>query len=122
MSELDIFLRNYEQATNSHDFSKIKPLIAENSVYWFSDGSFEGLNAIQKAFEETWDKIQNEIYSIRNVRWISIADNQAVCVYEFHWTGKIEGKKLRGVGRGTNVISKTNGKWRMLHEHLSKNS
>jgi ketosteroid isomerase-like protein len=120
MNELDIFSQVYEQATNSHDFEKVKPLIADDAVYWFSDGSFNGIEAIEKAFNATWERIQNETYSITNVRWISKTDNLGVCLYEFHWGGDINGNKLSGSGRSTNVISKLKTKWQMTHEHLKE--
>ena len=120
MSDLDIFLHSYERATNTHDFEKVRPLIAENAVYWFSNGSFEGIEAIGKAFSDTWTKIQNEEYSIENIKWLTTTDCSGTCVYDFRWSGMVDGKTLSGYGRGTNIINKTDGKWQMLHEHLSK--
>lgn len=119
-SELNQFLKEYEIATNTHDFDQVAPLLNEEAIYWFSDGSYIGISAIQRAFTETWNKIQNEKYQIRNTQWISIDEKLAVCVYEFHWEGEISGEKVSGTGRGTNVIGKVNDKWKMLHEHLSK--
>ncbi|HEY1835921.1 MAG TPA: nuclear transport factor 2 family protein [Candidatus Saccharimonadales bacterium] len=120
MEQLNNFLHQYERAANSHDFAQVEPLIAEDAVYWFSDGSFEGLKAIAKAFEATWAKIQNEAYAITNVRWIGVAADSTVCTYNFHWTGIVDGKERHGAGRGTNVVVKSGGRWKMLHEHLSK--
>ncbi len=47
------FLRDYEQRTNTHRFAEVAPLIADNAVYWFNDGSFQGKDAIKQAFEKT---------------------------------------------------------------------
>jgi hypothetical protein len=41
----------YEQATNSHDISRVMPLIAPEATYWFTDGSYVGLDAIRSAIE-----------------------------------------------------------------------
>jgi ketosteroid isomerase-like protein len=120
MQLLDHFLREYERATNSHDFRKVAPLLAEDAIYWFSDGSFVGVEAIGKAFEATWAKIKNEAYRITNVKWISFTGSSAVCVYGFRWAGVVDGRKQAGAGRGTNVVAKFNNEWKMLHEHLSK--
>lgn len=119
-NELGQFLREYEVATNTHDFDQVAPLLNEEAIYWFSDGSYTGINAIRQAFMETWNKIQNEKYQIRNIEWIGIEEKLAVCIYEFHWEGEVDGEKLSGTGRGTNVIGRVNNKWKMLHEHLSK--
>ncbi len=118
--ELNQFLKEYEFATNTHDFGNVAPLLYEKAIYWFSDGSFIGIDAIRQAFTETWGKIQNEQYQIRNIEWIGAEEKLAVCTYEFEWKGEVNGKKLSGIGRGTNVIGKIGNKWKMLHEHLSK--
>ena len=114
------FLKAYERATNSHDFSKVAPLIDDDAIYWFSDGSFEGIDAIKEAFENTWGKVKDEVYEIKSVRWLAKSDTIAICVYEFFWQGYVDGVKKSGNGRGTNVLVNTNGSWQITHEHLSK--
>jgi ketosteroid isomerase-like protein len=115
----DDFLKTYEAATNSHDFDNVAPLIDKDAVYWFSDGSFEGIEAIREAFIATWTKIKDEKYSINNVRWFTSSDDTAVCVYDFSWQGSVDGVQKSGSGRGTNVLVHKSGGWLMLHEHLS---
>lgn len=118
--KLEEFIKNYEIATNSHDFSKVKPLIEDNAIFYFSDGSFTGVDNIRQAFEKTWEKVKNEIYLIKDVEWLVNSDKVAVCVYNFHWTGSIDGLLRQGNGRGTNVLIKTDTGWKIMHEHLSK--
>jgi len=120
MEELTHFLEQYENATNSHDFTAVTPLLTNDAVYWFSDGSFEGIDAIQAAFEKTWATIQNEVYHITQVRWVAVSDTAATCIYEFTWQGDIDGVHKFGRGRGTNAITKTADGWKMVHEHLSR--
>jgi ketosteroid isomerase-like protein len=120
MEELTHFLTQYEIATNSHDFDVVAPLLADTVVYWFSDGSFEGSDAIRTAFEKTWATIQNEVYAITDVRWVAISDTAATCIYEFKWQGDIDGVHKSGYGRGTNAMIKTADGWKMAHEHLSR--
>ncbi len=117
--ELLKFMSEYERATNTHDFSKVRPLIAEDAVYFFSDKTLNGILEIETAFVETWEKIAEEMYSISDVDWISVTDTFAVCTYKFNWKGVVDGENREGKGRGTNVAGKRNGKWVMLHEHLS---
>jgi ketosteroid isomerase-like protein len=119
MEELNQFLKEYENQTNTHVFENLRPLIAEDAVFWFPDGSYKGIYEIQKAFEATFSRIQDEDYHINNLEWLAIGPVLAVCVYNFHWTGVVNGKKAEGRGRGTNIVVRRNNTWQMLHEHLS---
>lgn len=123
MSELaaepTAFVRAYEQATNSHDIAQLTPLIAPEAVYWFSDGSHRGRDAILAAIADTFATIRDENYQITELEWITASTNHATCRYRFSWTGTINGQPRSGSGRGTNVLINSDGTWQMLHEHLS---
>lgn len=119
MDYLDQCIRQYEEATNSHNFDNVAPLVANNAVYWFSEGSYEGLVSIRKAFESAWDVVKDEVYAISNVRWLAVSETAAVCVYDFSWKGVINGEPKSGNGRGTNALAKIGKDWRIVHEHLS---
>ncbi|WP_327128750.1 nuclear transport factor 2 family protein [Streptomyces sp. NBC_01727] len=118
-ASLTEFIRTYEQATNSHDITQLVPLIASGAVYWFSDGSHRGREAILSAIAKTFATIRDEIYQIDDLEWIAQSDDHAICRYRFAWTGTINGRPRSGRGRGTNVLVNHAGTWRMLHEHLS---
>lgn len=113
------FLRELERRTNTHRFEEVAPLLADNAVYWFNDGSFQGKAAIKQAFEKTWAYIQDEHYALENVQWLVNDEHSAVCIYHFRWQGKVEGQFLQGMGRGTGVLQKVDGHWKVIHEHLS---
>ncbi|WP_329157087.1 nuclear transport factor 2 family protein [Streptomyces sp. NBC_01717] len=98
------FIRAYEQATNSHDITQLVPLIAPDAVYWFSDGSYRGREAILSAIAKTFATIRDEIYQIDDLEWIAHSDDHAVCRYRFTWTGTIDSQPRSGSGRGTNVL------------------
>jgi ketosteroid isomerase-like protein len=115
----DDFMHEYEQKTNTHRFANVAPLIAVDAIYWFNDGSFQGLDQIQAAFEKTWNMIQDEHYAIENVHWIAASQDIAVCIYIFRWQGLINGHPKSGTGRGTSVLRKENEGWVVTHEHLS---
>lgn len=118
-AELTAFLKQYEQANNSHEIDRVVPLIAEDAVYWFSDGSYRGLDAITGAIERTFGTIHGEKYEIKDLEWVVLAADHAVCRYRFFWTGAVDGQPRSGKGRGTNVIVRRDGAWKMQHEHLS---
>ncbi|WP_425827343.1 YybH family protein [Streptomyces fractus] len=113
------FIHVYEQATNSHDVTQLVPLIAPEAVYWFSEGSHHGSEAVLSAIAKTFATIRDEIYQIDDLEWIAHSDDYAVCRYRFTWTGSVDGQPRSGSGRGTNVLVNNAGTWQMLHEHLS---
>jgi uncharacterized protein (TIGR02246 family) len=113
------FVRAYEQATNSHDLTRLAPLIALDAVYWFSDGSHRGRDAVLSAIAGTFATILDEVYQITDLEWITADHAHAVCRYQFTWTGTVNGLSKSGNGRGTNVLVNNDGAWQMLHEHLS---
>lgn len=114
-------MRAYEAATNAHDLDATLELIAGDAVYLFSDQSSHiGKEAIAKALQANFDAIKNETYRIGEPRWLAASEEVAACVYEFSWSGEIEGKPASGSGRGTSVLRCVDGKWRVSHEHLSR--
>lgn len=117
--ELADFLKNYERANNSHLWENVEPFIAQDATYWFTDGSYAGIAEIRKAIETTFASIQDEIYEISDVRWPLATASEAVCTYVFSWQGVVNGEQKSGKGRGTNVLKKQAGAWKIVHEHLS---
>lgn len=113
-------LAEYEQRLNEHTFDAVQPLIASDAVFWFNDGSYSGLAAIQGAFERTFAAFPLERYWLEDVRWIASGDAVAACVYQFRWTAVSTGRQVNGGGRGTTVLRLENGAWKIVHEHLSQ--
>jgi ketosteroid isomerase-like protein len=118
MSAQDV-LKKYEEEINKHDFDLVAPLISKDCKFWFSSGTFEGLEQTRKAFETTWGMIKEEVYSISDKDWIAESDQVAVCTYTFHWKGLVDGKQCEGKGRGTSCFRLEEDGWKIIHEHLS---
>jgi len=118
--ELDTFLEAYEEAANSRDFSKVAPFIADDATFWFTNGQFSGKEAIRKAFEDTWQNIQDETYTISDVKWAAATYWASACTYAFKSDGIVDGKRQVYEGHGTNIVRRIAGRWRVVHEHLSK--
>ena len=112
-------MAQYAQRINSHRFDDVAPLIADDAVFWFNDGSHSGLAAIRAAFEATWSAFAAEHYWLESLRWIASGDNAASCIYEFHWQATVGGERRTGSGRGTTVLAKRPDGWKIVHEHLS---
>ncbi|UXN75171.1 nuclear transport factor 2 family protein [Devosia sp. A8/3-2] len=116
----DDFVRRYEAATNAHDLAGTLELIAADAAYLFSDRTTHiGKAAISDALAANFDSIRNETYAIAGLRWLAVSDDIAVCVYEFGWSGEINGEAASGGGRGTSVLRRSDERWLVVHEHLS---
>lgn len=116
-------LKAYLLAANSHDLTGMLEHISDEAIYLFSNESHHiGKNAVKEAIEQNFKTIQNESYSINNLQWLVSSAEFTVCVYEFHWTGEIQGQKVSGSGRGTSVMRLEKDSWKIVHEHLSKGS
>ncbi len=114
-------MRAYEAATNAHDLEGTIALIADDAVYLFSDQSSHfGKDAIRTVLQANFAAISNETYRISDLRWLAESGDVAVCVYAFDWSGEIAGKPASGSGRGTSVLRRVKGSWRVAHEHLSR--
>jgi ketosteroid isomerase-like protein len=113
-------LREYERCANTHRFDEVAPLIAADAIFWFSDGSYQGKEAIRQAFEATFDLIREERYTLEQLHWLVEEEHIAVCLYDFHWQGLVNGQPARGSGRGTSVLRQEEGHWYVVHEHLSR--
>ncbi len=119
MPDLDDLLKAYEKANNSHDWKQVEPFVHSNASYFFTDGTFNGIEEIKEAVTATFEKIQEETYTVSNIRWVVADDTVAVCTYDFHWKGVVEGKPKESSGRGTNVWVNQEKGWQIIHEHLS---
>lgn len=105
---------------NAKDLDGTLELIADDAVYFWSNGSsMFGKAAIAEGLKRNFDVIQNDTYETLDVTWIVKSDDLAACVYQFRWTGEIEGKAVAGGGRGSSVLRRVHGQWRTVHEHLS---
>lgn len=116
----DDFMRMYESATAAHDLEATLALIADEAVYLFSNQSSHfGKDEIRAVLTRNFETIKAETYEIRDLRWLVSTEEVAVGLYEYHWSGEIEGKAVSGHGRGTSVLRRSGGAWRVVHEHLS---
>jgi ketosteroid isomerase-like protein len=112
------FISAYENALATQTWEEVAPLIHENCVATFSEGTYIGKAEVAAAFRKTFSLIKNEKYSISNVRWILETAETAILIYNFSWSGLIEGKPAAGSGRGTSVLIRQNGRWQLICEHL----
>jgi ketosteroid isomerase-like protein len=114
------FMQAYERCTNTHEIEVLADLMADDAIYLFSNQtSHTGKFAVRKAIQANFDAIEGETYRIHGLKWVAKSEDVAACVYEFDWSGRIDGKAASGHGRGTTVIRRIEGRWKVAHEHLS---
>jgi len=91
------FMREYTAVGKNHDLEAILSFIADDAVFLFSNRtSHFGKDAIRRAIERNFDIIKNEEYRIEDMTWLASSDEVAACIYEFHWSGEIDGKPVEG--------------------------
>lgn len=113
------FIRAYEAALASQSWAVVEPLVHEDACVTFSNGTLhKGRAAVGAAFRANFATIQDEKYRISNLHWVHRAEAIAVCLYDFAWSGRIDGREAAGAGRGTSVIVRDGSRWQLLVEHL----
>jgi len=112
------FLAAYEQALATQDWEQVAPLIHERCTAVFSEDTYIGKSEVEQAFRRTFNLIQDETYRISNIQWLDRSGEYAICLYDFAWSGIINGQPASGGGRGTAVLKWEDGRWQLLCEHL----
>jgi hypothetical protein len=97
-------MKEYEKALASQKWGEVEPLKHNDVCVIFSSGTYRGKVEVQKAFENAFNTIKDEDYSISNIYWVLIGIESAICISNFHWTGLINGQPSSGGGRGTSVL------------------
>ena len=117
------FLKEYETSTAKHGLDYTLHMIDDEAVYWFSDGTQHvGKEAVVAAIRHNFEAIKNEKYAINDVKWLIKTDEVAVGIFHYAWSGLVNDLPASGEGRGSIVIKRYGGSWRITHEHLSKGS
>ncbi|WP_224826781.1 nuclear transport factor 2 family protein [Cognatishimia sp. MH4019] len=117
------FVEEYEAALGTQDWSSVAPLISDDARVIFSNGSMlDGKAAIKNAYEHNFNTIKGEEYRIENVHWMIETADSAAYMFEFHWTGVIDGHETSGSGRGTAVLVRSDDRWMLTGEQLGPKS
>jgi len=115
----DQFIRDYAAALRSQDWSEVAPLIDEDAVVAFSDGTLhQGVDAIKAAYSRNFALIKNEDFQIENVRWSMRNAKVAAYSFDFRWTGLVDGRPASGSGTGSTVLRNNAGTWMLFAEQL----
>lgn len=117
------YKRELVRRMNAKDLEGTLELIADDAVYFWSNGTaMFGKAAIRRAMQTNFEAIRNDTYETLDVTWLVEAEDTAVCVFRFQWSGEVDGKAASGTGRGATVLRRIDGEWRTIHENLSQGS
>lgn len=117
------FLNHFEEVAMKEDFNLLRDMIDERAYFRFNDGDFVGHQAIQAVFEKTWrgdPTVKKARFYLTDIAVLSTDHSSAAATYTYNWEGSQGGREFKIQGRGTRVLLRVNGRFRIIHEHLSR--
>ena len=81
---MEEFIESYESALESQDWDNVSPLILDNCVATFTEGTYVGNSQAELAFRKTFSLIKDESYKISNLHFAIKSDSIAVIIYNFN--------------------------------------
>ena len=117
------FLAEFEALAEKENFELIEGMIDEQAYFRFNDGDFLGRPAIRAAFERTWrgdPTVRKVRFYLTDVVVLSTDKRSASATYTYNWEGAQGDRQFAVKGRGTRVVVLESGRFRIVHEHLSR--
>ena len=117
------FLHEFERFAEREDFNLIRELIDEHAYFRFNDRDFVGRPAIQAAFERTWrgdPTIKKARFYLTDIAVLTVDEKTASATYTYNWEGAQGDRAFTIRGRGSRVLLHEAGRFRIVHEHLSR--
>lgn len=117
------FLNYFEEVAMKEDFRLLHDMIDERAYFRFNDGDFVGRQSIQAVFEKTWKgdpTVKKTRFYLSDIVVLTTDRASATATYTYNWEGAQGGREFKIQGRGTRVLAHEGGKFRIVHEHLSR--
>ncbi len=117
------FLVEFEALAEKENFELIEGMIDEQAYFRFNDGDFVGRSAIRAVFEKTWrgdPTIKKVRFYLTDVVVLTTDQRSATATYTYNWEGTQGDRQFAVKGRGTRVVALESGRFRIVHEHLSR--
>ena len=117
------FLAEFEALAEKENFELIEGMIDEQAYFRFNDGDFLGRPAIRAAVERSWrgdPTVRKVRFYLTDVVVLSTDERSASATYTYNWEGAQGDRQFAFKGRGTRVVVLESGRFRIVHEHLSR--
>ena len=117
------FLHHFEEVAMKEDFSLLEDMIDERACFRFNDGDIMGRKAIRAVFEKTWrgdPTVKKARFYLSEIVVLTTDRASASATYTYNWEGASGGREFKIQGRGTRVLAHEGGRFRIVHEHLSR--
>lgn len=117
------FLQEFERLAELEEFPRIREMIDEHAYFRFNDGDYVGRPAIQAAFERTWrgdPTVEKARFYLSDITVLTVDERTATATYTYNWEGSQGDQAFSVRGRGSRVLVRELGKFRIVHEHLSR--
>jgi ketosteroid isomerase-like protein len=117
------FLNAFEALAEKEDFDLVADFIDEKAYFRFNDGDHVGRAAIRAAFEKTWrgdPSVKRARFHLSDIVVLTTDRSTATATYTWTWEGAQGERAFVVRGRGTRVLAFENGRFRIVHEHLSR--
>jgi ketosteroid isomerase-like protein len=117
------FLHHFEEVAMKEDFDLLEEMIDERAYFRFNDGDFIGRKLIRAAFEKTWKgdpTVKKARFYLSDIVVLTTDAVTASATYTYNWEGAQGSREFKIMGRGTRVLAHEGGRFRIVHEHLSR--
>ena len=117
------FLNHFEEVAMKEDFGLLEDMIDERAYFRFNDGDFLGRKSIPAAFEKTWkgdSTVKKARFYLSDIVVLTADKASAAATYTYNWEGAQGSREFKIQGRGTRVLAHEGGRFRIIHEHLSR--
>lgn len=117
------FLHHFEEQAMKEDFNLLREMVDEKAFFRFNDGDFIGRAAIQAVFEKTWrgdPSVKKARFYLTDIVVLTATSTSATATYTYNWEGSQGPREFKIKGRGTRVLLREGGGFRIIHEHLSR--
>ncbi len=117
-TSLETCMDDYCAALNTHDFVNVAPYFVAEPVVWYTNVEIYHHRTLAMHMHNVWKDIPDEVYATFGRKWPVISADHATCCYYFRYEGHTTEGFIRKFGKGTNVLVRQDGIWKISHMNL----
>ncbi|MCL2256407.1 MAG: nuclear transport factor 2 family protein [Firmicutes bacterium] len=114
----------YQNTINSCSFDEVAKLLTSNASFSHYGKTMKNLEEIKEFHENFWNTIKDVKWWATDIETIYSDDKCQVYAYSYNYTGMVNGERVEGKGKTTDIFIKNNktNKWELLHAHSSSSA